>query len=203
MHKILSIIALLTVLLSVSPFCSEGSVINSKHNLAAGADKVMGDQPCGFCHIPAGPSDVVPLWDKNVTAIVYQVFFNSPANGVAANSGSSDGVSAVCLSCHDGSIAPDAVWNNHGKGFAGGADKRLGVILDPFSDEIGDNHPVLIDYPTMSTQFYFIPTNPDIKIYDGKIECASCHDVHNDSANPPFLRISNRSSSLCLACHRK
>jgi predicted CXXCH cytochrome family protein len=39
------------------------------------------------------------------------------------------------------------------------------------------------------------------------VECASCHDPHEDnSANPAqvnFLRISNDSSDLCLACHIK
>ena len=34
------------------------------------------------------------------------------------------------------------------------------------------------------------------------VECASCHDPHTD-ANPTFLRISNASSAVCLACHTK
>jgi predicted CXXCH cytochrome family protein len=33
------------------------------------------------------------------------------------------------------------------------------------------------------------------------VECASCHDPHNDKAL--FLRISNSGSALCLACHVK
>ncbi len=31
------------------------------------------------------------------------------------------------------------------------------------------------------------------------VECATCHDPHND--NPMFLRISNEGSRLCLSCH--
>jgi predicted CXXCH cytochrome family protein len=34
------------------------------------------------------------------------------------------------------------------------------------------------------------------------VECASCHDPHTD-AQPTFLRISNASSAVCLACHIK
>jgi predicted CXXCH cytochrome family protein len=34
------------------------------------------------------------------------------------------------------------------------------------------------------------------------VECASCHDPHDDS-NDTFLRISNESSDVCLACHVK
>lgn len=48
-----------------------------------------------------------------------------------------------------------------------------------------------------------------ILFYDGttaNVECATCHDVHNNS-NVPFLRMANNStgapSGLCLACHTK
>ena len=34
------------------------------------------------------------------------------------------------------------------------------------------------------------------------VECASCHDPHQD-ANPTFLRIDNDGSAVCLACHTK
>jgi len=34
------------------------------------------------------------------------------------------------------------------------------------------------------------------------VECASCHDPHTSTA-PTFLRMSNTSSALCLACHTK
>jgi predicted CXXCH cytochrome family protein len=35
-----------------------------------------------------------------------------------------------------------------------------------------------------------------------QMECASCHKVH-DPFNPPFLRVTNNMSHLCLACHNK
>ncbi len=34
------------------------------------------------------------------------------------------------------------------------------------------------------------------------VECASCHDPHND-VNKTFLRISNTGSAVCLTCHLK
>lgn len=34
------------------------------------------------------------------------------------------------------------------------------------------------------------------------VECASCHDPHND-ANVPFLRVSSASSAICTTCHVK
>ena len=36
------------------------------------------------------------------------------------------------------------------------------------------------------------------------VECASCHDPHEDTARPvSFLRIANADSGVCLACHIK
>ena len=37
---------------------------------------------------------------------------------------------------------------------------------------------------------------------NAQVECASCHDVH-DNTNVPFLRMTNTGSALCLACHTK
>lgn len=54
----------------------------------------------------------------------------------------------------------------------------------------------------------------EVRMYgsaDGyEVECASCHDPHGvpsggpgSTFNPSFLRVSNTSSTLCLACHTK
>jgi predicted CXXCH cytochrome family protein len=41
-----------------------------------------------------------------------------------------------------------------------------------------------------------------IPLFAGKLECASCHTVH-DNSNVPFLRADNTGSALCLKCHNK
>lgn len=50
----------------------------------------------------------------------------------------------------------------------------------------------------------------EVRVYDGKVECASCHDPHgvpsggaNSTFQPTFLRVNNTSSALCLTCHSK
>jgi predicted CXXCH cytochrome family protein len=42
--------------------------------------------------------------------------------------------------------------------------------------------------------------NNGVKLYEGRVECATCHNVHNPD-NEPFLRI--RSDFLCQTCHIK
>jgi predicted CXXCH cytochrome family protein len=81
--------------------------------------------------------------------------------------------------------------------------------LDPSQGLVGrvanlsDDHPV---------SFTWVPGLPGIKnvdwnattlkLFNGRMECSTCHDVH-DSANQPFLRMSNVNSDMCITCHDK
>jgi len=40
-------------------------------------------------------------------------------------------------------------------------------------------------------------------LFAGRMECASCHDVHNKYELPRLLKIANAGSALCLTCHDK
>ncbi len=40
-------------------------------------------------------------------------------------------------------------------------------------------------------------------LFGNKLECASCHDVHNAAGNPDLLVKANTASALCLTCHDK
>jgi predicted CXXCH cytochrome family protein len=41
-----------------------------------------------------------------------------------------------------------------------------------------------------------------LKLFNNRMECSTCHDVHNP-AEPPFLRMSNVNSDMCTTCHIK
>jgi predicted CXXCH cytochrome family protein len=40
-------------------------------------------------------------------------------------------------------------------------------------------------------------------LFNGRLECASCHDPHDELGNDRMLRLSNAGSAFCLACHEK
>ena len=40
-------------------------------------------------------------------------------------------------------------------------------------------------------------------LFGGKVECSSCHDVHNSYGNDNLLYRDNSGSDLCLTCHIK
>ena len=74
--------------------------------------------------------------------------------------------------------------------------------------DLSDDHPIGIGFPAPAQDDGFtLPgdlTNGwnDMPLFNGKIECATCHDVH-DPQNVPFLTISNTASALCTRCHLK
>lgn len=95
-----------------------------------------------------------------------------------------------CGECHTGGIAhdQDAVY--------------IGTNLS-------DDHPVGMTYPTaMEDAAFNLPPDLDkgwtgsIKLYNGRVECPSCHNVHDPTVRP-FLRESNAQSALCKVCHIK
>lgn len=43
----------------------------------------------------------------------------------------------------------------------------------------------------------------DIPLFAGKLQCASCHQVHDNSTHQPFLRAGRAGRQLCLRCHAK
>lgn len=90
--------------------------------------------------------------------------------------------SAVCMSCHDGSVAPEV----------GGFDVGSG------------RHPVDIDYesiamrrPDAYTPAAWLPSS--VMLRDGKLTCTTCHAAA--STEPAHTSLTMERSRLCLACH--
>jgi len=75
------------------------------------------------------------------------------------------------------------------------------------STDLSDDHPIGIGFPESSKDGGFnLPPGlegwSDVPLFSGKIECSTCHDVH-DPQHQPFLNIDNSRSQLCLRCHNK
>jgi len=107
--------------------CTE-NVGNTKHNLAlntdlVGSGTVIGtSEVCVFCHTPHGGRDDVagggaPLWNRALPTGTF-TNYTSPNfdNDQGGGSAGPKGVSLACLSCHDGTIALDALINAPGSG---------------------------------------------------------------------------------------
>jgi predicted CXXCH cytochrome family protein len=118
-----------------------------------------------------------------------------------------DGVSKLCLSCHDGTVALD----NFG-GVTGGTNFATGAAN--VGTDLANDHPVSFSYqssidngdnelfPTTSSTSIGGTIASDL-LSGGNVECSSCHDVHNAYGNDGLLKIDNAGSALCLTCHDK
>ncbi len=97
-----------------------------------------------------------------------------------------DSFSRECLTCHDGTISKMS---------------SVGVREGLWKHGIGLSHPVGVRYPREGdfVNRDFLPR--EIRLFDGKVGCLSCHDPYAKGRN--LLVMNNRRSRLCLSCHKK
>lgn len=136
-------------------------------------------------------------------------------------------ISLLCLSCHDGTMAVDRIAF-HPTEKLSEEDYSLHMKLDDTDDlqscgkchdgtvahdisrkvigsNISDDHPIAIRYLGLdyNADKFYAPDNPGgfnngIRLYDGNIECATCHDIHNPDA---YKLLRTDAETLCSTCH--
>lgn len=189
------------------------SITESAHDFRSGG--WSGGKICVSCHTPL-ESDAalsVPVWDEGGAASSYRLY-GSPAAQAARLSPS--GNSKVCLSCHDGAVAtdrssgPTGSWlipavkgventllNHHAVGFVydGEIATPYGRLFDPGARSV-----------TIGTgEQSRTGTIASVLLYDRRMECQSCHDVHNTFTvgTKKLVKASTDGRTICLACHDK
>jgi predicted CXXCH cytochrome family protein len=185
------------------------TIVGSKHDFSAQTwNTSVGGQICIVCHTPHNASLVVndaPLWNHQTTAATFTVYASSTTN---ATIGQPDASSKLCLSCHDGTVALENFGTTTtGTHFIGGG-YNLGIGLN-------NDHPVSFTYDAALATADGGLKNPATApsglggtiaadmLIGGKMQCASCHDVHNTAGQASLLIKANTASALCLTCHSK
>ena len=77
---------------------------------------------------------------------------------------------------------------------------------------LSDDHPVNFTYVAalatadgeLATPISaaYVDAAQTVPLFGGKVQCASCHDPH-DNTYEPFLTTTNAASQLCSTCHLK
>jgi len=162
---------------------------------------------CLYCHAPhSGVGSITPLWNQKLSSATYTVY-NSSTYVEKGNANPTLGQdSSLCLSCHDGTIAPGTSVAYKDLGVHG--DWKTG---DKLGTELQSSHPFslvlpLTDAPDLVASLVSQgKTNNDaVKLVKGNIECTTCHNPHVqylDKNNPNFLVVDSSAGRLCLACH--
>ncbi len=178
-----------------------GQISESAHNFSTETWNPSGEI-CILCHTPHNANTTVldaPLWNHEITTAVYTPY-SSPTMDVPVPQPSSN--SKLCLSCHDGTVALDSFGGNAGLILMSG-DSNL-------TNDLSNDHPISIDWlhqteTGLCTECHDIhgPGRPKLPFFDGKVECATCHDVHNGTGNVRLLRRPLAGSEICFHCHGK
>jgi hypothetical protein len=203
---------------------SAGTIVGSIHDFSASGWNPTGEI-CVVCHTPHNAQDdpvtgepMTLLWNHEVTSTDFDMYDSPTFQGKDTQATNPTGNSLLCLSCHDGSVAIDAFGGRTGSIFMG----ENNPATVGANGDLRDDHPISFTYDSALADVDGSLALPDdtnvilgsdktregtitqVMLYDQQLQCASCHDVHNNFvADDPLLKISNASSGLCLTCHTK
>ncbi len=172
-------------------------------------------ETCKYCHTPHSAQTTVvgaPLWNHGLSTVSSYTMYSSASSstfngGTATEPGPT---SKLCLSCHDGTMALDS-FATAGVLSPGVASHTIvstalvgKVNVAKTANDLQGEHPIGFTYATSSGGDSSIKASPDsrLPLFAGKMECASCHAVH-DNTIKGFLRIDNAGSAMCIGCHTK
>lgn len=183
-----------------------------EHNLGpGGTSPVKGglSAPCLYCHAPhSGLGAPAPLWNQKLTTETYTVYQSPTYHETGTPKPLLGSDSNLCLSCHDGSIAP-------GQTLAYGPFPMTGRMAsqDSFGTNLSNSHPFSLVLPLKDSPDLVpslcnkgVTADPTgaVQLIKGNIECTSCHNAHvqaTDVIGLNFLVRNASSGQLCLACH--
>jgi hypothetical protein len=157
---------------------------------------------CYPCHTPhhviAEDTMGVPLWSGFATTKTFTLYSSDTMVGTP---GQPDGSTKMCLSCHDGTNPYIArLVEGH-------------TVPSNFEDDLSDSHPVSIEYAPVytarPTEYNDPATIPVGYLEKGKVQCSSCHDVHDGEGEGHaelrgFEYVDDAGGgALCQVCHAK
>lgn len=199
-----------------------GTIVGSKHDFTAGAATYKGSnnpdgQVCIYCHAPHNNKSAAGtlLWNRALSLASYTPYSSPTMNGTPV--AAVGAISKVCLSCHDGTIAVDSY------GTFTGTVPISGTSTAKIGPDLSNDHPISFTYDTILASADGALKDPSTTnvtigasntgtiaakmLFSGKLECASCHDVHNTSSRTAveskLVVVSTAGSALCVACHNK
>jgi predicted CXXCH cytochrome family protein len=135
--------------------------------------------------------------------------------------GQPNGLSKLCLGCHDGTVAIDSYGKNTTVGWHFISDAQFGTGSKVIGTDLTNDHPISFVYDaalvaadgalrdpvtaTILPGINSVTGTIAAELLDGtgQVQCTSCHDVHNGQGINKLLKVNNTGSALCLTCHIK
>lgn len=183
------------------------------HNLGPGSQSpVTGALPaCQFCHAPHsgvnGPTTPnTPLWSQKLSTESNYTLYTSSTLVNTEQEPTLGSASNLCLSCHDGTVAPGTgvpYGNLQMSGTMNSQDLFIGTLqgIHPFNFKLPLN---CANDNLLSSLCSGSTGNSAVPLVNGNVQCNSCHNPHVQLIDPvqgDFLVMNNANSALCLSCH--
>jgi len=158
-------ISMLVAILGLLGFASAtraAGIADTKHNLSSGSGQSIHTtdgtgEICVFCHTPHGADTGIaaPLWNRAQTVASFTVYSSTTLD---TTPGQPSGTSLACLSCHDGTVAFDAIRNLPGSGgynpaapsagwtFVGAPGNVMPAGITNIGTDLSNDHPISMVY---------------------------------------------------------
>jgi predicted CXXCH cytochrome family protein len=195
---------------------SAGTITGSAHDFTSSA--WSGGRICVACHAPHKSDTSVadaPLWNHASTTASYTLYSSPTLKATITQPG---GSSKLCLSCHDGTVAVNS--------FGGVTGTTMISTTNNLGTNLKSSHPIGFTFDSAlatSNGSLHDPSSKSVTIgsgaqtktgtinsvllYGGKLECGSCHDVHNTftvgGSGTGLVKVDQSGSKICLSCHDK
>lgn len=214
-----------------APMLGFSRVEDTKHNLSVtgpgDVKAVRETQICIFCHTPHNASPSQPLWNHELSAAVNYVNYASDTLQSYASEAEAppiDGVSKLCLSCHDGTVAIGLIvspWVEITMVTVPGVIDASGKMIGGpgyLGTDLSGGHPISIVFdealvgrrnsaePPLTPLKWPI-VDPDVRLRPTQggygVQCTACHDPHDSKSAggwPPLWRKLTY-DEVCLVCH--
>jgi len=188
-----------------------GDVIGAHDLSPSGQSPIKGGVggSCLYCHAPhSGVADLTPLWNQTLSTQTYTPYVSSTYVEKGNTQPPLGADSVLCLSCHDGTVAPGQTVVYHKIPMSGKFNSS-----DVFGTNLQSSHPFslvlpMTDSPDLIASLVSQGKTGDptgkVKLIKGNIECTSCHNSHVqgiDKVNLNFLVRDSSNGQMCLACH--
>lgn len=193
-----------------------GTITGSRHDFTTQA--WSGGRICVACHAPHQTDTTItdaPLWSHATSAATFTLYSSPTMTATVSQPG---GGSKLCMSCHDGTVAVNS--------FGGVTGTTMISAANNLGTNLKGSHPIGFTYNTALATADGSLFDPAVKtvtigsgtqtrtgtinamlLYGGKMECDSCHDVHNTFTVGPagsgLVKVDPAGSNICIACHNK
>lgn len=215
------------ILLSSSTVSANGlgaGIVGSPHDFSSLVDNPWNtrEEICRTCHVPHDHGRTIYpvglLWNHEVTTQTFTPY--TMVDGTTT--GQPDGISKLCLGCHDGTVAIDEWDGRNGVGVPGTTFLTGGYVVPGAGNggSLARTHPLSVVYSYDAADADGL-NDPNTTVMGtsgfvasvletGRVQCSTCHDVHDNEAvaGTHLLRVAQKAtqgqaSGLCLACHNK